>query len=139
VPPFRPDAGDTIRDTMASRSRRLPGAWLALLAALVLALAPTVSRALIETALPVEICSATGEAHGASSAPASGGESRGNVHFDACALCPIAASGIAPPALPAAVVATPVATRLAPARFPAAPDTHHAWSPAAPRGPPAGA
>lgn len=116
----------------APAARRLT-MWAALLAVLLAALAPTLSRAMAAADGPgaLEVCSVAGRA------PDDGTPADGVAHpFEHCPWC----SGHLPtPALPPAPPATVPAAEVVrewPAAFLAAPATPHAWSSARARAPP---
>lgn len=115
--------------------------WLAIVAALALALLPTVSHALAAARGPgplVEVCTThvervvgRGEAADDHRAPASAG-----VQFEHCPLCAASAMalGLPPAALTLHRVTVCVAAQ--PERFLHAPETPFAWRSAQPRAPP---
>lgn len=123
--------------TFTTRQRHL-AAWIALVAALALALMPTLSRALAHgTGNPAlaEVCSAQGmlmPAAGDEGAPAQAGHL-----LDHCAYCGFASHGAAPlPANPLGPVAAAAGVSM-PAAFWQAPRPLHPWRAAQPRAPPA--
>lgn len=124
-------------DVNAVRRHRLIGARIALLAMLVLALLPTVSRAMAAiggSPAWAEICTPQGMKRVA------GDDSQGAPAMadpvGACALCGLGSDGSAP--LPQGQAAQPLALRSAepPPLFLRAARTLHAWRSAQPRGPP---
>ena len=115
--------------------------WLALVAALALALLPTVSHALVASrghGALVEVCTtqservvALGEAADDHGVPVSAG-----LHLEHCPLCAASATalGLPPSALTLHRVTVCVAAQ--PERFLHAPETPFAWRSAQPRAPP---
>ncbi|HNT38291.1 MAG TPA: DUF2946 family protein [Rubrivivax sp.] len=117
----------------ALRQARPP--WLlALAAALVLALAPTLSRALAATAQAAawsQVCTPRGlQGEPVDGAPLPA------AHADACVLCALAAAAAPPPA-DAAVHPWPVAGSRIVSHAAPPPPPRPGWRGAAPRGPPA--
>ena len=119
---------------------RLLTSWIAVLAVLMAALAPSISHALgaKNGASWVEVCSTVGakwvQPDGSSTdkAPASG-----DVHpFEHCPYCSLHANAIAIPPAPLALAPTLALSHLVPSAFLAAPHTLHAWVSAQPRAPP---
>lgn len=124
------------------RLRLRPAIWLALIAVLALALAPTVSRALAAAngaSMWTEVCTPAGMklqavADTAEDAPVAQGGQIGQL--EQCGYCALSA-GAAPlpmaasPALPAVAAAAAL-----PALFLQAPRTLYAWRSAQPRAPP---
>ncbi|MEQ1684931.1 MAG: DUF2946 domain-containing protein [Burkholderiaceae bacterium] len=121
------------------RASRVLTSWIAVLAILMAALAPSLSHALgaKNGASLIEVCTSLGakwvQPDGSSTeqTPASG-----NVHpFEHCPCCSLHADAIATPAAPVVLpLMTPPA--LLPAAFLAAPRTLYAWVTAQPRAPP---
>lgn len=122
--------------TLTARHRHL-AAWIALVAALALALMPTLSRALAHgTGNPAlaEVCSAHG-----TRAPMAGDEgapAQARHVLDHCAYCGFASQGAAPlPVSPVGPVAVAAGGGM-PAAFWQAPRPLHPWRAAQPRAPP---
>ncbi|ATE59544.1 DUF2946 domain-containing protein [Thauera sinica] len=134
------------------RFRRRPYAWFAILAILIGALAPAVSRALpVErgTAFVLELCSATGTHRVWLSAAEAGRyagavpQDSGRPDADAGRSCPCcithgAGFGLPPDDGPPAFVSFSAAD-VEPCRFLVAPHPSFAWMPSRPRAPPAAA
>ena len=122
------------------RATRLLTSWIATLAILMAALAPSISHALgaKNGASWVEVCSTVGakwvkpDGSATDKAPASG-----DAHlFEHCPYCSLHANAIAIPPAPAAFEPAPAVSQPLPAAFLAAPRTLHAWVSAQPRAPP---
>jgi hypothetical protein len=119
--------------------RRVLHVWVALLAILFSALAPTVSRAVAAsygTPDTVEICTAYGykvvkRAAGGEQAPASS-----TAGMDHCAFCAIDGTAHALPHNPSMTLPSSSGRDIYPPLFYAAPHALHAWSAANPRAPP---
>ena len=108
--------------------------WLALVAMLGLALAPSVSHALSASnaANPfTEICSASPNSN-----PASGNTGSAAMHLEHCALCCIAAQPLGMPPAPTVLPAVPDGADFIAARFLDASHTLFAWTTAQARAPP---
>ncbi len=132
--------GDRLARMRFDRSSRLLTSWIAVLALVMAALAPSVSGAI--SAGPgaswVEICTSIGakwaQAEGASQdeAPASG-----TVHaFEHCPFCSLHLDALPIPDDSALLVSAPSVSDLLPTAFLAAPHTLHAWRTGQPRAPP---
>jgi len=127
---------------MPALRHRRPIAWLAILAVLVAALAPSVSRALVAHfdggAAPwLALCTAQGikfvKADGsATNAPDHERKSR----FEHCPLCPLQAAGSAPLPVLGLTFAVPDGKPVVPAAFLHAAPAQHVWTAAHARGPP---
>ena len=122
----------------ATRHRR-PIAWLAILALLVAALAPSVSRALAAysggDATWVALCTAQGIKY----VKADGGtpaQHDSKSRFEHCPLCSLQSAGAAPLPIPGIAFPVPDGKPPAPAAFLHAAGTQYIWSPALARGPP---
>ena len=108
--------------------------WLALVAMLGLALAPSVSHALSAQQSPhpwTEICSSSSS--GSGEQPGSGGAA---MHLEHCALCGVATSAMGMPPAPIAVLPTPAGANYVATLFLAAAHSLFAWSPPQARAPP---
>lgn len=106
--------------------------WLALVAMLGLALAPSVSHALSaqQSSNPwTEICSSSNSGE----QPGSGGAA---MHLEHCALCCVAASAMGMPPAPIAVLPAPEGANYVATLFLAAAHSLFAWSPPQARAPP---
>lgn len=116
----------------APATRRLT-MWIALLALLMAALAPSVSAALAaERGVGwLEICSAAER-----KAPGEVPDGAGTHLFEHCPYCSVHFPAPALPPAPQAFVPAAEAVRDWPAAFLSAPRTLHAWSAAQPRAPP---
>lgn len=119
------------------RCARLLTGWIAGLALLFAALAPTLAQAFGAHAAAnwVEVCTAQGPARVSVDTGADAGGAAPAHPFEHCAFCSFQANG---PALPPAAPTLPLpdgTERLVPA-FPAAPRTPTAWVSAQPRAPP---
>jgi hypothetical protein len=117
--------------------------WLALVAALALALLPTLSHAVAHArggSAWAEVCTAQG-ARLVAVVDAEGGDGaaaplQGMIHLEHCPFCALSAGAVGlPPAQPAPL-ALPLGSDAPPARFLSAPRTLFAWAAAQPRGPP---
>ncbi|WP_085316148.1 DUF2946 domain-containing protein [Derxia lacustris] len=119
--------------------RRL-ASWLALLAVLMAALAPTISQALAaRDAAPqlVRVCSVDGDKWRPFAIERKQPASHHGAHaFEHCPFCSLHADAAPLPAQPVALP-LPLASDEAPAAFLDAPRTLHAWASAQPRAPPA--
>lgn len=122
------------------RATRVLTSWIAVLAILVAALAPSISHALAGKNGTdwIEVCSAAGakwinadDETGNKSPVPSGGHP-----FEDCAYCSLHAKAIAIPAAPTAAVPFFRPGHGRPIAFLAAPRTLHAWVSAQPRAPP---
>ena len=122
------------------RAFRVLTSWIAVLAILMAALAPSISHALgaKNGASLIEVCTALGgkwvQPDGSSTdqAPASGG-----VHpFEHCPYCSLHANDIAIPVAPVVPAPEISSSDLLPTAFLAAPRTLYAWVRAQPRAPP---
>jgi len=121
---------------------RLAAAWIAALAVLLAAVAPTVSRAVASDSLTAwsEVCTENGarwvdtETGGQRSASLPAGDSSGWDHCAYCVLQHHAADLPPAPQVPALQPPTPFAHYLV--AFAHSPRTLFAWSQARPRGPP---
>lgn len=122
------------------RCARLLTSWIAVLAILMSALAPSISHALgtKNGASWIEVCSTVGskwlqpDRSSTDPAPASG-----SAHlFEHCPYCSLHANAIAVPAAPVGLAQAPVLSHPVPTAFLAAPRTLHAWVSAQPRAPP---
>jgi hypothetical protein len=108
--------------------------WLALVAMLGLALAPSVSHALSAQQSPhpwTEICSSSSS--GSGKQPGSGGAA---MHLEHCALCCVATSAMGMPPAPIAVLPAPAGANYVATLFLAAAHSLFAWSPPQARAPP---
>ena len=119
---------------------RVLTSWIAVLAILMAALAPSISHALNAKAGAswIEICTSVGakwvqpEGSASDQAPASG-----VAHLlEHCPYCSLHGNAIAIPAAPAVLELTISPSDLIPSAFLAAPRTLHAWVSAQPRAPP---
>lgn len=127
------------------RSRLRLFAWIALWAAMALALVPSVSRALANSGGSdsfnrwATICSTSGGPQPHLAALALDDSHRpahaGSLHLDHCPLCAVAATALLPPAA-AAALQVPARADFMPALFRHAPRPLFAWRSAQPRGPP---
>ncbi len=122
------------------RHTRVLTSWLAILAILMAAIAPSISHAMaLKKAAPwVEICSSDGarwvQAHAGSNGDV---PSPLDAHkFEHCPYCSFHAGGVALPAAPATGVPALLSGHDLPIAFRAAPVTLHAWVSAQPRAPP---
>jgi len=123
-----------------SSRRRRPITWLAILAVLVAALAPSVSRALVAHSTGdapwLALCTAQGikyvKADDGSTAPAHDGKSR----FEHCPLCSLQSAGAAPLPVPGLAFALPDGKPVSPAAFLHAAGTQFIWAAAQARAPP---
>jgi hypothetical protein len=127
---------------VARRHRRLT-LWLAMLAMVFAALAPTVSHALAlfpGSAGWVEVCTAHGArwvaVDGTRDAQPGGSIDAATGQFDQCPFCHHAGQGMAPPPAAAAQALQPPLREGPPERFLSAPHTAHDWRAAQPRAPP---
>jgi hypothetical protein len=119
--------------------------WIALLAIFGLALAPTISRALVHaqggSSAWAEVCTPQGTKRvsasltGEASTPAPATSSA--AHLDHCPLCGLAAAAFAPPPAPAGLPLVLGPESLTPALFLHAPAPQFAWAAPPLRGPPA--
>lgn len=139
-------------DMSSSRPQRHAAVWIALLAVLLAALAPSVSQALgfARGAGPswVEVCSAegakwvpadAGAGASADDASADDGTSHGPAaaHWmEHCPWCSLHQPALAVPPAPAALPLVNGLTEALPRAFLQAPRTLHAWASAQPRAPP---
>ena len=123
--------------------RHLPSlAWIALLAMLLLALLPTLSRAMAvaqgESAVWAEICTAQGMKRVAldsqTSDPAAPEAAGG--HLDHCPFCSLCAQAVGMPPAPLVVRDVSATAEHVPPLFLQAPRTLFAWRRAQPRAPP---
>jgi Protein of unknown function (DUF2946) len=119
------------------RSARLLTSWMAVLAILMAALAPSISHALgaKNGASWTEVCSTVGskwvQPDGSSTDPA---PASGDAHlFEHCPYCSLHANAIAVPAAPVGWAQVPALSHPVPTAFLAAPRTLHAWVSAQPR------
>jgi len=122
------------------RRRLRPLSWLALVAMLALALAPTLSHALALArggSAWAEVCTPQGARLVAlgdvASEPAPG---QAVSHLENCPFCALSSAGLAPPPAAPARLALPLAGNEAPPLFLHGPRTLHAWRSAQPRAPP---
>ena len=122
------------------RASRVLTSWVALLAILMAALAPSISHALSakNSASLIEVCTALGakwvqpDGSSADQAPASG-----DVHpFEHCPYCTLHAKDIAIPVAPVVPALAISSSDLLPTAFLAEPRTLYAWASAQPRAPP---
>lgn len=122
------------------RASRVMTSWIAVLAILMAALAPSISHALgaKNGASWIEVCTSVGakwvQPDGSSKdqAPASG-----DVHpFEHCPYCSLHANAVAIPAAPVVPALAISSSDLLPTAFLAAPRTLYAWVSAQPRAPP---
>ena len=122
------------------RASRVLTSWIAVVAILMAALAPSISHALSAKngASLIEVCTALGakwvQPDGSSKdqAPASGG-----VHpFEHCPYCSVHANAVGIPAAPVVPALAISSSDLLPTAFLAAPHTLYAWVSAQPRAPP---
>ena len=122
------------------RSSRVLTSWIAVLAILMAALAPSISHALSAKngASLIEVCTALGakwvqpDGRSTGQAPASG-----DVHpFEHCPYCSLRANAMAIPAAPVGSALAISSSDLLPTAFLAAPRTLYAWVSAQPRAPP---
>ena len=117
------------------RGRRIVLSWFALVAALLITFAPTLTKAMASTGgLPWEtLCSAanaTADAHGKLS-------SSGAPHaFEHCSWCALQAGLAPPPASPVGAAVPGPALRAQPPAFTRAPRGNAVWATAQPRAPP---
>jgi Protein of unknown function (DUF2946) len=131
---------DRIATMRLHRSTRLLTSWIAVLALLMAALAPSISHALQAKtgASWIEVCTSIGakwvQPDGGSTdqAPSSGGAHP----FEHCPYCSLQANTIAVPAAPVALVPAPSLSHLLPTAFLPAPRTLFSWVSAQPRAPP---
>jgi len=127
--------------TSVQTVRRLfrPATWLAILAMLGLAIAPTISHALAASGPGnpwAEICSAaSGQAVAAADAP--GRQSDAGAHLGHCPLSGHLGNAPTLPSWPSTGCAAAGQAEAAPALFAAAPRPLSAWAAAQPRAPPA--
>jgi hypothetical protein len=120
------------------RARRTLSSWIALLAILVVTLAPAVTGALSasRTQLWGEVCSAASLAAG-KSATSSGQESPAGPHaFEHCPYCALHADLAPPPDPRQSGAGVALAFRAQPAAFIHAPRANAVWTSAQPRAPP---
>ena len=119
------------------RTHKRATTWIAILAVLMMALAPLISQAAGAERAWQEICGTNGsrwvQADG--SAPAKPTDTSAAHHLDHCPYCSVHASALGMPPAPLAVLAASRYLEMPPA-FLAAPRTLHAWRTAQPRGPP---
>ena len=134
------DCDDRIAPMRFRRASRALTSWIAVLAILMAALAPSISHALgaKNGASWIEVCTSVGakwvQPDGSSTdqAPASG-----DVHpFEHCPYCSLHANAIAIPAAPVGLSPALSLSDLLPTAFLAAPRTLYAWVTAQPRAPP---
>lgn len=129
---------------MFTRPHQRPFAWIALVAVLAMALAPTLSHALAfvrgDAGVWAEVCTPQGmrlvvvDAASAVSEPA---PVRADAHIEHCPFCALGADAPGlPPAAPVALP-QPLLPAFMPPLFLHAPYTPYAWRSAQPRGPPA--
>jgi len=117
------------------RGRRIVLSWFALVAALLVTFAPTLTEAMASTSgLPWEtMCSAanaTGDSHGAPSSPAAPHA------FEHCPWCALQADLAPPPAPQGSTATLALAFRAQPLAFTRAPRGNAVWTSAQPRAPP---
>lgn len=122
------------------RTSRVLTSWVAILALLMAALAPSISQAWSARAgaSPIEVCTATGaqwvQVDGSATDHAPGqGDARTDMH---CPYCLHQAHAAAMPVTPVVVLPMPAHATWLPTAFLAAPRTLHAWRSASPRAPP---
>ena len=122
------------------RSSRLFTSWLAVLAILMVTLAPSISQALGGKygASWVEVCSTVGskwvQADGGATEPA---PASSDAHLlEHCPYCSLHANAIALPPAARGLTGAPALSHAVPTAFLAAPRTLHAWVSAQPRAPP---
>lgn len=131
---------DTISRMRFHRTSRFLTAWIAVLAILMGAFAPSVSHALGSKgeASFIEVCTSLGakwveqESSSTQQVPPSG-DAQVSEH---CPYCSIHANTLAVPPAPWALALDPALPELLPTAFLAAPRTLHAWLSAQPRAPP---
>jgi hypothetical protein len=117
---------------------RHAAAWLALVAMLAFALAPTLSRAMASAGAGgwTEVCTAQGMKWVPVDAGADGRQAPA-ASLEACKLCSLAADGAAPLPVQAQVSVSPVLAGELPPAFLHVTCTPHTWRTAQPRAPPA--
>lgn len=124
---------------LLSQSTRRLISWVALLAIVMAALAPTVSRALGPDAAAawVEICTAQGSRWVAAADQGDAGSSDAGHAGEHCPYCSLHLPVLGTPPAATPVLVLPALAHAVPAAFLAAPRTLHAWVVAQPRAPPA--
>ena len=123
---------------LSQPTRRLIS-WLALLAVVMAALAPTMSRALGREAAAawVEVCTAQGSRWVALDGQGDAGSSDAGHPGEHCPYCSLHVPVLGTPPADAPVLVLPALVHAVPTAFLAAPRTLHAWVVAQPRAPPA--
>lgn len=125
----------------ALRHRQRLASWIALLALVLGALAPTVSRAMAwaaSDALPFGVvCSANPDARTQGTAPGDAGDGAHHASvFEHCPFCSIHAPDLALPSAESIALPLQGLAAAEPQLFLRAPRTLHAWASAQPRAPP---
>ena len=133
-----PDYTAGAMNVCRTRVRRF--AWLAILALLALALAPTISRLLANPRLPPELAAVCGP-DGLRALDTAGDRGSGSGttlgHLEACAYCGPAFAALVPPALVPAWHAMPIAREPSPDAADLPAFASSIWTAALPRAPPA--
>jgi hypothetical protein len=138
MPGGRPGARPRIDAMPLLRGRRTPTSWIALVAILLVTLAPSVTGWLSasRTQLWGEICSAATLTAAKPGSSAGGGSPAAPHAFEHCPYCALHADLALPPDPGRADAGVAFAFRAQPAAFVRAPRATATWASAQPRGPP---